>query len=417
MSAVAEQTHTSDLQPRPNGLTREEWLHGVLYSGEVTRISQHLALVIYHLADTTTNIAKLSARDLERITGWSKSAIADHMSELEVFVRVKWGAGRAKSIFELQGIITQVLEHQKTASQPDTTIAATAAEASATNPSVRPTTANADATDATNLCGSEAAATVATTADTTPCVHDSVRQDATNDVQKPLGGTIGGEINNYPSKYNTHSPERGSWNISEDGGFEGRVFELSGADVEGLKKVYLHLEWPAELVAADQFFAREFDRVNFWPAMDSRLAGLHMYLAKQNRKVVELRRSYEALATSKGHRKPAEPIAPTEPPSCWFDPADARLHVANGFKTELLDAVGGDEIRLRLELDKAAGWIGVNVRGPQLLAKVRSRVVEQVKGGRFAAADDPQAKRARREKALDEAAAKIDAENARRRWS
>jgi hypothetical protein len=60
------------------------------------------------------------------------------------------------------------------------------------------------------------------------------------------------------------------------------------------------------------------------------------------------------------------------------------LHVANGFKAELLQAVNGDEIRLQEELAKAAPWVGTATRGPQLFAKVRARLIEQVKGGKSA---------------------------------
>ena len=56
------------LAMRQNGYTRDEFLHAILHSGQVTKIGQHLALVLYHLADTTTNVARLSLSDLERIT-------------------------------------------------------------------------------------------------------------------------------------------------------------------------------------------------------------------------------------------------------------------------------------------------------------------------------------------------------------
>ena len=373
---------TSDTQARPNGLTRDEWLHAVLYSGEVTRISQHLALVIYHLADTTTQIAKLSARDLERITGWSRTAIIDHISELEVFVRVTWGKGRAKSIFELQGIIAQVLEEKKAANEVATTPDKVNTTSVDTASSVNLPASSADTQAATNdsgnlpghICGSQPATTV----------------------QNPVeGGTIGGEPRNNPtqSKSHTHTVARGDgWYLAEDGGFEGKAFELTGIDVDGFKKVYIHLEWPADLVAADQFFAREFDRRGFWPPMESRLAGLHTYLNNQNRKTLELRRSYEAVAASKGIPKPAKPIVPTEQPSCWFDD-EGRLHVANGFKSELLEAVNGDEIRLQDELARAAPWVGTGTRGPQLFAKVRARVIEQVRGKSPPAGESKDAKR------------------------
>jgi Fe2+ or Zn2+ uptake regulation protein len=232
------------------------------------------------------------------------------------------------------------------------------------------------------------------------------------------GGTIGGEPRNNPtqSQLHTHTVARPAvaWAVSEDGGFEGKAFELTGLEVDGLKAAYTHLDWPGDLVAADQFFAREFDRADYWPPqMQSRLAGLHTYLNKQNKKTIEMRRAYELLAAGKGQtqRKPAKPIAPEEQPSCWFD-NEGRLHVANGFKTELLATVGGDEIRLREELDKAGGWVGASVRGPQLYAKVRSRLIDQVKGKVQPSAED---RDARRTAAVRDAMAKAEAARGARR--
>ena len=358
--------HTSDHQPRSNGFTREEWLREILHGGEVTRIGQHLALVIYHLSDPATNTAKLSARDLERITGWSKTAIVDHLAEIEVFIRVKWGAGRAKSLFELQGVIAEVLAEKKTVRQDATTVAIPAAE---------------------TVSGNDPAAKDATTVATTDNGNETTTTVATNQAcgnvaaTKPeMGGTIGGENNNYPNKISL-SPvpaQAPDWMISEDGGFEGQVFELSGADFAGLQQIYENLEWPAELVAADYFFAREFGKAAITPQPSERMGRLHQYLAKKNRDVRELRLSLKQIGGGKAERaeRKLAPPTPAEQLSCWFDD-EARLQVANGFKADLLAAVGGDEIRLREELDKAAGYVGVNTKGPQLMAKVRSRVTLQ----------------------------------------
>jgi hypothetical protein len=369
---------TSDTQARPNGLTREEWLRAVLYSGEVTRIAQHLALVIYHLADTTTQIAKLSARDLERITGWSRTAIIDHISELEVFVRVTWGKGRAKSIFELQGIIAQVLEEQKAANE----VATTADKANTTS---------VDTTSSVNLPASPADTQAATNGSGNLPGHICGSQDDTT-VQKPSeGGTIGGEPRNNPtqSQY-THTEARPAvaWVLPEEGGFEGRVFDLSPTEYDGLRQVYDLLEWPADMVAADQFFWREFDRKGISPTMEERNSKLHQYLARRNREVRELRLTLNIAAATKGTRKPAKPIQQEENPSCWFDP-DGRLQVANGFGAEMLEVVSGDEIRLRKELDLAGPWVGTGTRGPQLCAKVRARLIEQVSGTRPGAQPQP----------------------------
>ena len=129
---------TSDRQPRPNMRTREDWLAAVLSGRDVTRISQHLALVIYHLADPATGIAKRSLRELEAITGWGRSTIADHLAELEVFMRIYLGQGRGKSTFEIECEITRAVQQQRVmASQPDAT-ALTATTVVASQPDTTP---------------------------------------------------------------------------------------------------------------------------------------------------------------------------------------------------------------------------------------------------------------------------------------
>lgn len=100
MTAVAEIGH--NLPPA------RDWLYAVLHSGEVTRVAQHLALVIFHIVDETGR-ASASVRDLERITGWSKATIADHLGELKVFMQVKLGVGRGKSEFDLQCKISRAV--------------------------------------------------------------------------------------------------------------------------------------------------------------------------------------------------------------------------------------------------------------------------------------------------------------------
>lgn len=125
-------------------LSREEWLEAVLHSGEVTRVSQHLALVIFHLTKGDT-IAKFSGRDLERITGWSKSTIIDHLSELEMFMRIKWGKGRGKSEFELLGVVESAIHREITVRLPDSKHRSCGQEAD-TKSFVRDTDTTADAT-------------------------------------------------------------------------------------------------------------------------------------------------------------------------------------------------------------------------------------------------------------------------------
>lgn len=90
-----------------NQMTRVQFLRRVLESGELTRVAQHLAMVIIVLADSD-GCLEASVRDLERVTGWSKSRIADHLQELRMF-SIRLGSGRTKSVFALQGMIEDAL--------------------------------------------------------------------------------------------------------------------------------------------------------------------------------------------------------------------------------------------------------------------------------------------------------------------
>lgn len=91
-----------------NGMSREEFLRQVLYSGEVTKIAQHLALVLFLVSEGKNRIG-ITVREIEDITGWGKSTIRDHISELEVFMKVTLGTGRSKTFFELQGVIEDAI--------------------------------------------------------------------------------------------------------------------------------------------------------------------------------------------------------------------------------------------------------------------------------------------------------------------
>jgi hypothetical protein len=99
----AQSASTSDGVARPNEMTRDEFLRRVLYSGEITKLAQHIALVICLLAEKGSVHA--SVRDLERITGWTRQAIRDHLGELQMFMKVTLGVGRSKTHFELQGAL------------------------------------------------------------------------------------------------------------------------------------------------------------------------------------------------------------------------------------------------------------------------------------------------------------------------
>jgi hypothetical protein len=106
--APVKHAHTSDGAARSNLMTREEFIRRVLHSGEITQIAQHLALVVFLLAEGRNQL-QLSVRDLEKITGWSRPTIRAHIDELDIFMRVTFGGGRAKALFELQGVIEDAL--------------------------------------------------------------------------------------------------------------------------------------------------------------------------------------------------------------------------------------------------------------------------------------------------------------------
>ena len=95
-----------------------EWLKAVLHSGEVTRVGQHLALVIFHAVDENGHL-DASVRDLERITGWGRQTIADHLGELRAFMNLKLGTGRAKSEFDLQCKITRAVNELRSVRETD----------------------------------------------------------------------------------------------------------------------------------------------------------------------------------------------------------------------------------------------------------------------------------------------------------
>lgn len=154
-----------------NGRTPEEWLYAILYSGQVTRVGQHLALVLFHLANEK-GVASLSMRDLQSITGWGRTTISDHLGEIEVFIKTTFGRGRAKSIFELQGIITEAIEQVRSVRQPDTT-------GNEPTNSVREADSIPDTKSTVRI------------PDTKPDANPiSVRQP---DTKPEMGGTIGGE--------------------------------------------------------------------------------------------------------------------------------------------------------------------------------------------------------------------------------
>ena len=344
-----------------NGLTREQWLKRIIESGAVTRISQHLALVIFHLSDVTTNVAHVSMRDLERITGWGRQTIHDHLCELEIFIRMELGRGRRKTAFEMQGVITEAVRALRPAcamaSQPDAKMDANpdanlASGSQATKPDAKPDDI---------LVASQPDAKLSA-ADIQPSVA-SYQPDAKSNE----GGTIGGELEQpFPSTATVVSlsgvarAEAPAWMIDTDGSFLGQAFEITEVEYDGLRKSFPELAYPGDLVAADQFLANEFGK-DGTPPGPARFARLHQYLAKQNRSALAERRAAEARMRSKAEH---------EDDSCRWE--DAQLVVANGFRAELLARVQHDENRLNVVLDKAVGKIPLNLRGPALRKLVKS---------------------------------------------
>lgn len=339
-----------------NGMSRDEWLNAILQSGEVTRIAQHLALVIYHLSDPATNMAKLSARDLERITGWGRTAIIEHLDEMEIYIRVKWGSGRAKALFELQGVITEALRPQR---------------------SVRETDAMAD----TTVIVREADTTAATTADTTGLCPPNGHNETVNGVLVSVGRTQTQKRGDYRgvtinSSINPDHHHQGDarWNgayatprqfaVHPDGSFSGTAFEgFTATEIASMRAVYSYLDILAELAHADRFLAKEFERDKTEFGSQDRLDRLHVLLRKRNAEAMAM-----VQANQEAIREKARAGADD---SCWF--AEDRLMVANGFESELLELVGGDKRRLRLTLDKAAASVPIDLRGPALRKVVRGQ--------------------------------------------
>lgn len=383
-----------------NGMTRDEWLYAILQSGEVTRISQHLALVIYHLSDPATNTARLSARDLERITGWGRTAIIEHLDEIEIYVRVKWGQGRAKALFELQGVIAEAIKPLKSVREAD----ATADTKTAVNSYVRqPDTTYVHEAD-TKSYVREADTRMDTTADTKVCgqpdghkngVHTPVVSASRTQTQ--IWGDYRGV--NLDSS-NPDSLSQGEAQIIDgdatpkpfvihpDGSFSGTAFEhFTAVEIASMRGTYPWIEFPAELAAADQFFAPLFEQEGVEFGSRKRLGRLHQYLAAQNRKAGTLAKSVQEAARSKASTNGDD--------SCWFD--GHRIVVANGFRNDLLALVGGDEQRLDLTLIKTAKDVPMTLRGVELRKAVH---------GHFARHADWDAKDERKTRAIESRGAK-----------
>ena len=77
-------------------LSPEDRLRFILYSGTLSKIAQHIALTV--LIVTNGHRVPMSLRDIERITGWGKSTIAEHLPEVEKLFPIERRGGRAKPV-------------------------------------------------------------------------------------------------------------------------------------------------------------------------------------------------------------------------------------------------------------------------------------------------------------------------------
>jgi len=177
--------------------TAREWLGAVLHSGEVTRVGQHLALVIFHMVDEKGH-AEASVRDLQHITGWGRQTIADHLGELKVFMAVQLGTGRAKSVFDLQCKITRAVNELRSVRELD------ANPIERTAPSVREPDATVREPDAKSAQKPDSVREMDATASVREpdaksapraCMESSLREDTpTLESKNPLGSPSADEL-------------------------------------------------------------------------------------------------------------------------------------------------------------------------------------------------------------------------------
>jgi hypothetical protein len=366
-----------------NGLTRDEWIRAILYGGQITRIGQHIALVIYHLTDPSTNIAKASLRDLERITGWSRTAIDDHIAEIELYIRITFGAGRAKATFELQGVISEAREdavnrHLNVVSRQ-----------AATNVVASQKAGTADTKFSGSPDGHKNTVyrqpdtkLVAGEADTTVCGQpaghkNEVQQnlvasqpDATQRSKQPLSIL---ERKKEREKERETSPTSNYQNqrLSPDATFAGKALELFDEDLHAIRTTYWAISRiEDEIRRIDEALAREWDgKPTDSNTMPQRMSQLHERLGRINRKnEAELAQYREASM-----RKAAMNAVGND---CFFD--EHRLMVANRFRAELLAIAGGDEKLMDACLIKAAVGVDINQRGPVLKKTVLGNFQRQI---------------------------------------
>lgn len=353
-----------------NGMSRDEWLLSILHSGQVTRIAQHLALVIYHLSDPSTNIAKMSARDLEEITGWGRTAIRQHIDELEIFIRVTWGAGRAKALFELQGVITEAVKPLRARTEMARQTVITV------NGNGTPDGHNGSSESGNDARGGHnGALVVVTEAATTLCGapgghnsgHMSDVQTATNGNGSPDGhnatrkwlatrpqGGDGGDYRGGGRKEevfnNLHSAsarvrdvdeEPPAYTLGVDGSFSGTAFEhFTATEIATMRSVFPALDLIPELINADRFFAKEFEKDGTPFESPERRARLHALLSKKNREAFAMIQAMQAVP-----RAVPQQLQPGVLAEGYVVTDRLRIELTNGVRSEWVQrfAVDGDE--------------------------------------------------------------------------
>lgn len=355
------QSHTSDGVARSNLMTRDEFMRQVLYSGQLTRIAQHIALVVFLVAEGRNQL-NLSLRDLERITGWHRKAVKEHLDEIQIFMKVTLGTGRAKALFELQGCIEDALATAvvapDVATRPKRVVAT---DVAATNVVDTDVAANVVAHDvatrhgmgnhvaANQFVASHVAANLmATVAATSPVMATQVATNphvvATDVATKPVVATQGATSSPSTERervYNSNSIPNFSLSATpraSDPAHEAGQVQLNGVAIYG----------PG--------FTIEYAAIDL-------AAGMIGMSRERARAIAEIC----ARDWASNNKKPDSPMA----------------MIKKAIKSDFND---GQIQELKVEKAKASS-------------------------------DAVEGRRERRQKALDEAAAKIDAENSRRRWS
>ena len=82
-----------------NRVSTSPLVQEILFSGKVDRVAQHLALQIAMHLDPETGAVRFSGRELAVLSGWGKTAVAEHLAELKKVFNIAWGDGSGGSVF------------------------------------------------------------------------------------------------------------------------------------------------------------------------------------------------------------------------------------------------------------------------------------------------------------------------------